>query len=143
MDHPIAPSVDPAGTGCAFDIQVQPENATVVTTTFSNGTIVMTVAGDPILTNLSTGSSIVWHPRFVVVETYDAATNSVTDAAVGRFTTDLYPGDQGPYGVVAAPGLFLSIVGEATTTSDADTGAITRFSMHGIVTGNICAELSA
>ncbi len=143
VDHPTAPSVDPAGTGCAFDIQVQPENATVVTTTFSNGTILITVVADPVLTNLATGASVVSHPRFIDVETYDAATNSVTDAAVGHFNTELYPGDHGPHGVVAAPGLFLSIVGELTTTSDANTGTITRFSMHGVVIGNICAELSA
>jgi hypothetical protein len=143
VTHPTAPFVDPAGTGCAFDIQVQPENATVVDTTFSNGTIVETVVSDPILTNVSTGTSLVWHARYIDVETYQAATNSVTDVTVGRFNLELGPGDQGPYGVVAWPGLFLSIVGEVTTTSDADTGAVTHFSMHGIVIGNICAELSA
>ena len=38
VDHPTDSYVVPAGTGCAFDVQVQPERATVVTTTFSNGT---------------------------------------------------------------------------------------------------------
>ncbi|MFI5255212.1 MAG: hypothetical protein ACHQ15_07130 [Candidatus Limnocylindrales bacterium] len=143
VTHPTASFVYPAGTGCAFDIRVQPEHATVVDTTFSNGTLVETVTSDPILTNVGTGTSLVWHARFIDVETYDAATNSVTDVIVGQFNNILYPGDQGPHGVVAWPGLFLSTVGEVTETSDADTGAVTRFSRHGVVTGDICAELSA
>jgi len=141
--HPTAPFVIPAGEGCAFDIQVQPENATIVTATFSNGTTLTTVVSDPILTNVSTGSSIVWHPRSVDLETYDAATNRVTDAFVGRFNIILSPGDQGPYGVVTWPGLFVSIVGEATLTYDADTGVVSRFTTHGVAIGNICTELSA
>jgi len=140
--HPTAPILYPAGSGCAFDVQAQPEHATVVTTTFSNGASVTTVVADPILTNLSTGDSLVWHARVTDVETYDAATNSVTDVTVGQFNEMLGPGDQGPHGVVAWPGLFVSVVGEVTERSDADTGAVTRFSLHGVVIGNICTELS-
>jgi hypothetical protein len=113
-----------------------------VTTTFSNGTVVTAVTADPRLTNLATGASIVAHSRFVQVETFDAATNSVTDVVVGRFNANFLPGDQGPYGVVSAPGLFLTFVGEIKATFDADTGAVTRFSLHGRVAANICAELS-
>lgn len=142
VTHPTAPIPYPAGEACAFDIRAQPTNTTVVTTTFSNGTVVAAITSDPRLTNLATGASIVTHSRFVKVETFDAATNSVTDVVVGRFNANFFPGDQGPYGVVSAPGLFLSFVGEVKATSDADSGAVTRFSLHGRVTANICAELS-
>ena len=142
VSHPTAPFLYPAGEGCAFDIQAQPEHATVVATTLANGTLIETVVADPILTNLATGASIVWHPRFTVVETYNAATNALTDVIVGQFNVMLGPGDQGPHGVVAWPGLFFSVLGEVTEVSDADTGAVTRFVLHGVVTGNICAELS-
>jgi hypothetical protein len=143
VTHPTAPFRDPAGTGCAFGIRVQPEHATVVDTTYSNGTSTEWVHSDPILTNVRTGKSLVWHARFLSVEKNVAATHSVVEVDFGQFTMELYPGDQGPYGVVAWPGLFLSIVGEVTLTVDADTGTVTHFSMHGIVTGNICAELAA
>jgi hypothetical protein len=93
--------------------------------------------------NLDTGASIVTHSRFVVVETFDAATNSVTDVGVGRFNLNFYPADQGPYCLVSAPGLFLSIVGEARTTLDLNSNTITRFALHGLATGSICTELSA
>ena len=140
--YPTAPSVFPAGLACAFDVGVQPVGARVAVTDFSDGREVTIVNADQILTNLDSGVSIGTMARFHQTDTYYPATNAISSVAVGRFNIDLIPGDQGPYGEVAEPGLFVSFVGWIEITIDADTGVVTAFSIQGQVTGDLCALLS-
>jgi hypothetical protein len=140
--YPTAPTVFPAGLGCAFDVEVQPVGARVAVTDFSDGREVRIVNADQIVTNLDTNASIGTMARFQETDTYDPATNAISSVAVGRFNIDLFPGDQGPYGEVAEPGLFVSFIGWSEITIDADTGVVTAFSMQGQVTGDLCALLS-
>lgn len=60
----------------------------------------------------------------------------------GQIVIELWPGDQGRFGVVAEPGLLLRFSGNVQYTYDLDTGTITEFSFRGRFT-DICAALAA
>lgn len=135
------PFVIAAGQGCAFDVQVQPRNARATLTEFSDGRTVLRGHGDGTLTNRETGETFDQRTRAKVTDTFDPQTNEIAEEISGRIFVAFLPGDQGPSGVVEAPGAVLSVIGHQRLTYDADTFAVTSYSLNGKAT-DICAQLS-
>ena len=135
----------PAGSGCAFRVAVEPADdpPTSTVTEFSEGGVMVQIRDGFIrLTNLKTGESIVHHSQYRGFQTYDASTNQIFEVTDGTAFWWFFPGDAGPYGIVAKPGLLLSITGHVEATYDADTEATTSFELDGRVNFDICAALS-
>jgi hypothetical protein len=133
----------PAGEGCAFDVLEElAENAGLTLTEYSDGRLHIQAHGDLVLTNLDSDQSIDWKNRWNAWETFDPETNSVRWEASGRLLYSFFPGDQGPSGTVGESGALFAFIGLVELTLDADTGAVTSFSLDGQAT-DICALLTA
>ena len=136
------PWVFPAGLGCAFDVGAVPsDGARGAITDFGDGVTATVGHGNGTFTNLDTGASYFQMSRYRAIETYDPVTNDVVIQLSGRVWFNLYPGDQGPFGLVDEPGALLSIQGQVAYTFDLDTELVTSFSLDGQAT-DICALLS-
>jgi hypothetical protein len=133
----------PAGFGCSFDVEEQvAEGTTFTVTEFTDGRTVTHGNSNPVLVNLETGDSFQQKTRAKVTETVDPATNELLVQISGRVFINLFPGDQGPFGEVQAPGAVLSVIGHQVFTVDLDTEVVTSYSLDGRVVADICAELS-
>ncbi len=135
----ITPSLIVVSEVCAFDVGVVPNGKDQVLTVFDNGRTVVHSHSNPTVTNLARGKSLVYSLREASSETADA-TGAIVGTISGQFNFLLFPGDEGPSGV-DPDGAFLHIVGHLRYTLDADTFAITSFSVDGTV-NDICAELA-
>ena len=73
--------------------------------------------------------------------TQDTASNTLVTSMRGRVSINLWPGDNGPNGVVSEPGLLLVAVrGSVHSTFDFATSSYTAFALQGQVT-DVCAVL--
>jgi hypothetical protein len=133
--------VIPAGGGCAFDVEGQPGDAWATLTEFSDGRTVLHGHGEPTLTNLETSDTFAQRTRATVTDTLDPQANEIVEEISGRIFIGLFPGDQGPSGLVEEPGALLSVVGHQRLIYDADTFVVTSYSLNGKAT-DICAQLS-
>jgi hypothetical protein len=126
VTEPEEPILIPAGTGCAFDVLEElGENARITFTEFSDGRLRAQAHGDVVLRNLETEQSSDWKNR------WNAWQTSTVFEASGRLLFSFFPGDQGPFGTVGENGALFGLVGHTEITFDADTGAITSFSLDG------------
>jgi hypothetical protein len=135
------PIVNPAGAPCAFEVDFDPIDIRRTFFTFADGTQLAKIDGYGTLSNPASGATFLHHVVAQQVETFDPVANEYVDTYQGQFGIRLYAGDVGPWGVVAAPGLFLRITGRATQTFDGDTFASTSFSFTGTFI-DICAVLA-
>lgn len=135
------PVVIPAGQGCAFPVAAEAESVRVTITEFADGRIVTHDMGDPTLTNVDTGKSLVHRSRFTVTETPSSVEGEIVIETSGQLVISLWPGDQGPYGLVEYPGLLLSVNGHTRVTMDSSTFVYTSFSLNGTAT-DLCAALA-
>jgi hypothetical protein len=135
------PIINPAGQPCAFQVNFDPIEIKRTIFTYADGTEVVKLNGYGILSNPATGATFLHHVVVNSTTTYDAATNEYRIVSAGQGGVRFYAGDVGPWGVVAAPGLFLRITGRSEQTFDGDTWASTSFSFTGTYI-DICATLS-
>ena len=137
------PILIPAGFGCPFDVGGEPDDkARQTITEFSDGRVQTIGRANPTLTNLDTGKSIVHHSSYKLTQTYNSDTDEVVLSISGKFFITLYPGDQGPFGVVGENGALLSITGNQYLTLDPETEVITSYSLDGQAT-DLCALLDS
>ena len=141
---PGAPDVFPAGLGCSFDVgrAIDPDSSFGIDTSFSDGRFTRVAHANVTFTNLDTGTSYFQKSRFQETDVYDEATNTVFSEASGRFYTQFYPGDQGPFGEVGENGALYLFDGSNSITFDPDTEVYASFSYTGTVT-DLCAILAA
>jgi len=97
--------------------------------------------GTGILTNPESGETFTQRSRYALVETYDEAANVFHVTINGRFLVGFYPGDIGLAGPVTEVESY-SVAGHQTFTFDADTNAITAYSLDGEVLADVCAVLA-
>ena len=133
------PFVMPAGLGCAFDVLSTPIGWQAVSE-FDDGRTLTIGHADITMTNLDTGATYLQMSTYREVAIYDPGTNDILLEISGRIFWNLYPGDQGPSGVIGEPGAVFGTVGNVTAVLDLDTGLFTSFSLEGTTT-DICAEL--
>jgi hypothetical protein len=132
----------PAGFGCSFDVEGQPdEDAWSAITEFEDGRIQIISNAKPTLTNLDTGESIVHHSSYKQTLSYDPIGNDFLIELSGRIFAQFFPGEEGPFGEVGEDGALLSLAGYFQATWDLDTELYTSFSMDGKVT-DLCTLLS-
>lgn len=129
---PLPPIALPAGLGCSFPLDGQPDpKAQQTIMEFSDGRIVTFGHANATLTNLDTGASILWRSRYRLSD----------NSGRGRFFFLFFPGDEGPLGEVGENGALLGLVGHFQWTADPLTDVITSFTLNGQAT-DICALLS-
>jgi hypothetical protein len=140
---PGPPDVFPAGLGCSFDVGrvIDPDSSFGIDTFFSDGRFLRIAHGDVAFTNLVTGTSYFQKSRFQETQVYDEAANDVASETAGRFYSNLWPGDQGPFGEVGEYGAMYIFEGTASSTYDIDTDRVTSFEYTGRVT-DLCAILA-
>ncbi|WP_458112677.1 hypothetical protein M1D88_00485 [Arthrobacter sp. R1-13] len=97
--------------------------------------------GTGVWTNAESGQTFTQRSRYALVETYDEATNDFHVTINGRFLVGFYPGEIGPAGPVTETETY-SVAGHQTFTFDADTNAITAYSLDGKVLADVCAVLA-
>lgn len=131
----------PAGTACAFDVAGEPTGGFVAVTTFSDGTVQVSVRARGAYVNMETGARFPTVDSWHELDTFDSATGLLVFATEGQTSFTLLPGDVGPFGLVGSNGAFYHIIGTTTATYDTVTGHVTQFSYTGTVT-DICAALS-
>jgi hypothetical protein len=131
-DHDIIIPADE--NGCGFDLHVQATHLPDVARAPIG-------SGDITFTNLETGATYLQHSRYTDTETVDPVTGNVHGKIVGRIWFELYPGDQGPAGLVQEPGLDLLFSGTLEFTLDPETNVITAFSLNGTYK-DLCALLT-
>lgn len=135
------PFVIPAGQGCTFAVAAEAEAVRVTTTEFADGRIVTQDIADPSLTNVDTGKSLVHRSRFHATERPSSVEGEIAIETSGQLFLTVFPGDQGPYGLVEYPGLLLSVNGHTRVTMDSSTFVYTSFSLNGTAT-DLCAALA-
>lgn len=133
--------VDPAGLICPFAVSGEPdERAGGTVTHFSDGRTVVHGRGDPTLTNLETGASLVHHSKYTITSTV-LANGELLDVISGQIFVGLWEGDQGPNGLVGTNGALLSLNGHARITFDPVADVFTSFQLNGTAT-DLCALLA-
>ena len=135
------PIINPAGQPCQFQVNFDPIEIKRTITTYDDGRQSVKIHGYGTLSNPANGQTFLHHVIGNSVERYDAADNEYLVNYQGQFGIRFYAGDVGPWGVVAAPGLFLRITGRAEQTFDGNTFASTSFSYTGTYI-DICAVLA-
>ncbi|MEA2676254.1 MAG: hypothetical protein QOJ81_395 [Chloroflexota bacterium] len=135
------PIINPAGQPCVFQVNFDPIEIKRTIFMYDDGRQAVKLNGYGTLSNPATGATFLHHVVANSVDTYDAAANEYRTVYQGQFGVRFYAGDVGPWGVVAAPGLFLRITGRAEQTFDGNTFASTAFSYTGTFI-DICAVLS-
>jgi hypothetical protein len=135
------PIINPAGQPCAFQVNFDPIEIKRTIFLKDDGSEVTKLNGYGTLSNPVTGATFLHHVVATSTFTYDAAANEYKIVSSGQGGVRFYEGDIGPWGVVAAPGLFLRITGRSVQTFDGDTFASTSFSFSGTYI-DICAVLA-
>ena len=135
------PFVIPAGQGCTFPVAAEAEVVRVTITEFADGRIVTHDIADPTLTNVDTGKSLVHRSRFSATDWPSSVEGEIVFETSGQLFMTVFPGDQGPYGLVEYPGLLLSVNGHTRVTMDSSTFVYTSFSLNGTAT-DLCAALA-
>jgi hypothetical protein len=136
------PLLIPAGSGCSFDVGVEPDDdARQAIMEFSDGRLQVIGHANPTLTNLETDDSLVQRSRYRVTQTYDSEANDLLLTINGRVFFSFVPDDRGPVGTVGEPGAFFSVIGRQSVTFDLDTGLVSAYSLDGRA-GEICSLLS-
>ena len=104
-----------------------------IDTSFSDGRFTRVAHANVTFTNLDTGTSYFQKSRFQETDVYDEATNTVFSEASGRFYTQFYPGDQGPFGEVGRGErrVLPCFDGSNSITFDADIEVYASFSYTG------------
>jgi hypothetical protein len=97
--------------------------------------------GDITFTNLETGATYLQRSRYQETVTFDVSTDSFHITITGRIWMQVYPGEQGPSGVVQEPGLELLTDGKLEYTLGSN-DVLTAFSLEGTYI-DLCAELSS
>ncbi|QSZ51416.1 hypothetical protein EU811_22095 [Arthrobacter sp. TS-15] len=110
-------------------------------TEFADGRIVTHDIADPTLTNVDTGKSVVHRSRFHATDWPSSVEGDIVFETSGQLFMTLFPGDQGPYGLVEYPGLLLSVNGHTRVTMESSTFVYTSFSLNGTAT-DLCAALA-
>jgi hypothetical protein len=133
----------PAGFGCSFDVLEEVEEGAEVTLTeFSDGRTQIHGHGIAHLINLETGTFIDRQAAATITDTFDPVTNEIHEEVSGRLFIVLFPGDQGPFGEVQAPGALLGMIGHWQLNFDLDSFLVTSFSLNGTAT-DLCEQLVA
>jgi hypothetical protein len=135
------PIINPAGQPCAFQVNFDPIEIKRTIFLKDDGSEVTKLNGYGTLSNPLTGATFLHHVVVTSTFTYDAVANEYKIVSSGQGGVRFYAGDVGPWGVVAAPGLFLRITGRTEQTFDGDTFASTSFSFTGTYI-DICAVLA-
>lgn len=135
------PTVSPPGEGCAFEVHFDPIEITRTIFTFKDGTEFIKYKGYGIFSSPDSSATFLHHVVMQRSNTYDPAANEYLSVYHGQFGIKFWPGDVGPYGVVAEPGLFLRFTGSAEQTFDGDTFVSTSFSYTGSFI-DICSVLA-
>lgn len=140
---PPTPLSLPAGLGCAFDVELEPDSTSRATLTeFGDGRILITSNGESTVTNLDDPTrSVRVRDRGTLLQTYDADANDVFIEAQGQTIFYFYPGDQGPLGTVGPNGGLFHVTGHVREMWDLDNDVITSFSSSGQAT-DLCALIS-
>lgn len=137
----LHPFVLPAGTACAFDVAGEPTGGFVAVTTFSDGTVQVSVRARGAYVNLDTGARFPTEDTSLVIDRFDPATGIDVAVLKGQNSYNFLPGDMGPFGVVGSNAVFYHIVGSVSFTWDSVANRVTQFAYSGTVT-DICAALS-
>lgn len=135
------PIINPAGQPCPFQVNFDPIEIKRTIFTYDDGRQAVKLNGYGTLSNPANGATFLHHVVANSVDTYDSAANEYRTVYQGQFGIRFYAGDVGPWGIVAAPGLFLRITGRAEQTFDGNTFASTSFSFTGTYI-DICSVLS-
>ena len=142
----------PAGMACAFDVAGEPRTAPTsraayqsggfrAQTTFSDGTVQLSVRARGAYVNLETGARFPTLDTFRDLSRLDDVTGIIVGVESGGMTWSFLPGDQGPYGVVGSNGALYHFTGTVSYTFDTNTNHSTKFAYSGAVT-DVCAALS-
>ena len=130
---------------CAFDVEIEPADGPITSTVteFSDGRVQTSIRhGDILMTNLTTGDSIVHHSQYLFVDVFDAAADTIRSSGSGTWWTYFLPGDVGPDGSIVGEPVFLSMTGHAEGTFDTEPPfAITSFEFQGRINADLCALL--
>lgn len=131
----------PAGSGCDFDVTAyRTPGSRGAITDFSDGREqIVSVQVARKVVNDATGASFVHNLIFLEVDRFDGGL--IHGSINGQFIWQFYPGDVGPDGVVLDHLLALYMVGRATYTVDATTGATLAIDFQGTMT-DVCAAIS-
>ncbi|WP_162486105.1 hypothetical protein [Arthrobacter sp. Rue61a] len=135
------PFVIPAGVGCTFPVAGEAEDVRGTITEFADGRIVTHDIADPTLNDVDTGKSLVHRSRFHVTDWPSSVEGGVVFDTSGQLFMAVFPGDQGPYGLVEYPSLLLSVSGHAGVTMDSSTFVCTSFALNGTAT-DLCAAFA-
>jgi hypothetical protein len=139
--HDLQSFVYAAGTACPFDVEGEPTGGFIARTTFSDGTVQVSVRARGAYVNVATGDSFPTPDTFRDRSRFDEATGIVVGVENGETTWSFLPGDVGPFGVVGGDGALYHFVGTVWYTFDTNTNHATQFAYTGIVT-DVCAALS-
>jgi hypothetical protein len=132
----------PDRSGCGFAVSVTyPHGGSFVQSTMSDGTMVYEEHADRLITNPANGKTYLQKAAWRDVERLDPASGIITGVTSGRQAVSFRPGDAGPFGVVAAPGLGGEIIGMQWYTYDPRTGQALTFTIKGTFT-DICALIA-
>ena len=131
----------PAGTGCDFDVTVhRSPNSWGAETDFSDRVALVNHAVFRTITNDETGATFVENSVYHEVDRFDG--DLIKGSIEGQFIWQFYPGDVGLDGVVLDHLLALFMIGKATYTVDATTGATLQIDFSGSTATDICAAIS-
>lgn len=97
--------------------------------------------GTGVWTNAESGQTFTQRSRYALIATYDEATNDFHVTIDGRYLIGFAAGDIGLAGPVTETQTY-SVAGHQTFTFDADTNAITAYSLDGKVLADVCAVLA-
>jgi hypothetical protein len=139
--YALDPFVYPSGTACAFDVEGEPTGGFIARTTFSDGTVQLSVRARGAYVNLATGARFPTQDTFRDLSRFDDATGILVGTENGETTWIFLPGDMGPFGVVGSNGALYHFVGTVQYTYDTNVNHSTQFAHTGTVT-DICAALS-
>jgi hypothetical protein len=136
----------PAGTACAFDVQGQPDNITMlhglgIRWDLSDGAVVHFTRAKGAYVNMATGAQYPTEDTFRDVSTYDESTGILVGLETGQTTWSFLPGDIGPFGVVGENGALYHFIGTVSYTYDLNVFQVLDFSYAGSVE-DVCAALS-
>ena len=92
------------------------------------------------ITNDETGATFVENSVYHEVDRFDG--DLIKGSIEGQFIWQFYPGDVGLDGVVLDHLLALFMIGKATYTVDATTGATLQIDFSGSTATDICAAIS-
>jgi hypothetical protein len=140
----IHPTFDEFGadeSGCGFAVSRTFEpGARKTYFDYADGSEMLTANNTKTITNLDNGKTFTAHTAYRDFEWIDAA-GKVEGKINGQFIFGFYPGDTGPFGTVAAPGLAYYWTGIAWYTWDPVTEHLTAFSYQASYV-DVCAALS-